>query len=85
MVKYAVMDNEGADKWLGHEEVMLSLVYWQSPRCIGLHFQSLTQTTVDLQVSMQRLTQPGSTWDIYRVSSSGPCTTNYVNIATLQS
>ena len=27
MVKYAVMDNEGADKWLGHEEVMLSLVY----------------------------------------------------------
>ncbi|KAL0035395.1 hypothetical protein WJX77_004578 [Trebouxia sp. C0004] len=37
MVKYAVMDNEGADKWLGHEEV-----------------------------SMRRLTQPGSTWDVYR-------------------
>ena len=26
MVSYAVMDNEGADKWLGHEGVMLSLV-----------------------------------------------------------
>ncbi|KAL0020383.1 hypothetical protein WJX79_002660 [Trebouxia sp. C0005] len=37
MVKYAVMDNEGADKWLGHEEV-----------------------------SMRRLTQPRSTWDVYR-------------------
>lgn len=37
MVKYAVLDNEGADKWLGHEEV-----------------------------SMRRLTQPGSTWDVYR-------------------
>jgi hypothetical protein len=85
MVKYAVMDNEGADKWLGHEEVMLSFVYWQSAGCIGLHIESLTQRILALQVSMRRLTQPGSTWDVYRVSSSGPCPTNHMRTATVQS
>ena len=85
MVKYAVLDNEGADKWLGHEEVMLSLVYWQLVRCVGMHMESLTQRILALQVSMRRLTQPGSTWDVYRVSNSGRCATNLMRTATLKS
>ena len=66
MVKYAVMDNEGAEKWLGHEEVTLQccarIVLVQSA-IFGQVYEALFAT----QVSMKRLTPPGATWDIFRV------------------
>lgn len=66
MFKYAVMDNEGAEKWLGHEEVMSKCCAQTVLRGSTIFDQKLNPLFAS-QVSMKRLTPPGASWDIFRV------------------